>query len=108
MTGKVRITKQVSERIETVDEPGFREEVEIERVPLDRLVDLPPDVRVEGDTTIIPVIEEVYILEKRYRVKEEVRVRRKRKEVNDPHQVSLRSEEVKIERVEVEENDSNK
>lgn len=98
-TGKVRVTKQVSERVETIDGQGFRDEVEVERVPVDKIEEVLPEMHVEGDTTIIPVVEEVYIVEKRYRVKEEVRVRRKRKEVKSTQQVSLRSEDVKVERV---------
>lgn len=97
-TGSVRVSKQVTERTETVAEPTVHEEVEIERVPVDRFVDAPPEVRVEGDITIIPVVEEVLVVEKRIRVKEEIRVTRKRKEVKDRQQVNLRSEEVKVER----------
>jgi uncharacterized protein (TIGR02271 family) len=98
-TGSVRINRQVSERTETVDETLVREELEIERVPVNRIVRTPPEVRVEGDTTIIPVIEEVLVVEKRLRVKEEVRVTRRRKEVRDPQRVNLRSEKVKVERL---------
>jgi uncharacterized protein (TIGR02271 family) len=101
-TGKVRITKQVSERVETIDEPGLREEVEVERVPVDRIVDSFPEVQVDGDVTIIPVVEEVYVVKKRFRVKEEVRVRRIRKEEIHSQEVSLRSEQVKVERVGIE------
>ncbi len=99
-TGVVRVTKQVSERTETVDEPGFREEVEVKRIPINRYVETPPEVEVEGDTTIIPVLEEVLVVEKRLLLKEEVRVTRKRKEVKSPQEVHLRSEDVKVEHVE--------
>jgi uncharacterized protein (TIGR02271 family) len=98
VTGKVRVSKQVRERTETVNMPAAHEEVEIQRVPLNQFVDQPPEVRIEGDTTIIPVVEEVLVVEKRVRIKEEVRITRVRKEVKDQQQVNLRSEEVKIER----------
>ncbi len=101
-TGKVRITKQVSERTETINESGFRDEVEVERIPVNRFVETIPGVEVEGDTTIIPVVEEVLVVEKRIRIKEEVRVTRKRKEARNPQTVKLRSEDVKVERMDEE------
>ncbi len=99
-TGVVRVTRHVSERTETVDETGFREEVEVKRIPINRYVETQPEVQVEGDTTIIPVLEEVLVVEKRLLLKEEVRVMRKRKEVKSPQEVHLRSEDIKIEHVE--------
>ncbi len=104
-TGVVRVTKHVSERTEMVDETGFREEVDVKRIPINRYVETPPEVQVEGDTTIIPVLEEVLVVEKRLLLKEEVRVTRKRKEVKSPQEVHLRSEEVKIERAEAKSNE---
>lgn len=99
-TGVVRVTKQVSVRSQTVDETQFREDVEVERIPVNRFVDTPPEVQIEGDTTIIPVLEEVLVVEKRLRVKEEIRVTRKRKEVKDPQEINLMTETVEVERVE--------
>ena len=46
-TGKVRITKVVHEREAHVDEPLWREEVEVTRVPMQRVVDGPVPVREE-------------------------------------------------------------
>jgi hypothetical protein len=57
-----------------VEEPSIQEEVQIERVPGNQLVDEPVAVRCEGDTMIIPVIEEVVVVETRLQLKEEVRV----------------------------------
>ena len=50
--------------------------VEIECVPIFRLVEAAPAVREEGDTTIIPVVEEVVVVERRLMLKDEVRLRR--------------------------------
>lgn len=41
-TGRVRITKLVREREEVVDEPLLQEEVDVQRVAVNRLVDVPP------------------------------------------------------------------
>jgi len=96
--GVVHITKHVRERVEEVDEPLFRENVHVERIPLNQVLDEPVEPRFEGDTMIIPVMEEVLVVEKRILLKEEIRVTRKREEFHDPRQVTLREEEVRIDR----------
>jgi len=98
-TGKVRITKVVDEREEEVSTPRVREEITIERVTLNRLVDAPVSTRQEGDTLIIPVLEEVVVTEKRLVVKEELRITTRRIEEQSSQRVTLRREEVIIERL---------
>lgn len=70
-----------------IDEPLFSEDVSVERVPVNRIVDAPPETRQEGEITIIPVIEEVITIEKRLLLREEVRIRRSRTEVHKPRTV---------------------
>ena len=98
-TGKVRITKVVHEREALVDEPLVRENVAITRVPMQRVVDGPVPVREEHGTTIISVVEEVLVVEKRWMLREEIHIRKRRTETHQPQQITLRSEEVQIERV---------
>jgi uncharacterized protein (TIGR02271 family) len=98
-TGKVRITKVVHEREEEVGTPRVREEITIERVPLNRMVDAPVSARHEGDTLIIPVLEEVVVMEKRLMVKEELRITTRRIEEQAAQRVTLRREEVLVERL---------
>lgn len=98
-TGKVRLTKVVHEREEEVSTPRIREDVTIERVPLNRLVDAPVAARQEGDTLIIPVMEEVLVTEKRLMVKEELRITTRRIEEQASQKVMLRREEIVIERL---------
>jgi len=101
VTGKVRVTKVVQEREEVVDEPLLSEDVEVKRVPIDRWVDNPVSIRQEGDTLIIPLLEEVLVVEKRLRVKEEIHVTRRRSESHRPERVVLRSEEAIVDRLDV-------
>lgn len=96
--GQVRVIKRVSERQETVDQPLLREEVAVERVPVNQIVEQAAPVRYEGDTTIIPLYEEVLVFEKRLMLVEEVRVTRRQTEHRDPQTVTLRREEVVVER----------
>ncbi len=52
------------------------ERVEVERVPLGRVVESAPPVREENGVTIIPVMEEVVVTETRLVLKEELHIRR--------------------------------
>ena len=97
--GKVRITKVVHERETTVDEPLWHDDVAITRVPIQRVVEGPVPVREENGTTIISVVEEVLVVEKRWMLREEIHIRQQRIETHQPQRITLRSEEVQVERV---------
>lgn len=96
--GRVRVTKVVSEREELVEQLLRKEEFEIERVAVGREVSGPVEVRHEGETLIIPLVEEVLVVEKRLVLREELRVTRRSTEVRDAQRVTLRSEDVRVER----------
>jgi uncharacterized protein (TIGR02271 family) len=98
-TGKVRISKRISEHEELVDVPLFREEVRVERVPINLFVETLPLARQEGDTMIIPVVEEQIVIQKKLMLVEEIRVRREVVEHHQPQTVNVRKEEVDIKRV---------
>ena len=100
-TGRVRVRKEVHERDVVVEEPVVNEEIDVRRVPVDRVVDAPQEVRQEGETTIIPVYEEVLVVEKRLKLKEEIHVTRRRVEERQPQTVRLRREEVVVEHEDV-------
>ncbi len=78
-----------------VEETLHREQVEIERVPCDRIVEEPPETRVEDGVTIIPVVEEVLV--RRFRVIEEVRIARRVETVTHSETVALRQQEIVVE-----------
>lgn len=99
-TGTVRLRKLVTESPEIVSEVLASENIEIERVPMDRIVDAPPPVRMEGDVTVISIIEEVLVVTKQLRLKEELRITKRRSVSNFYQEVSLRNEEVIVERAE--------
>ncbi|MEX1017914.1 MAG: DUF2382 domain-containing protein [Phycisphaeraceae bacterium] len=94
----VRVKVGVQEREQTVDLPLMQERVEVERVEVNRVVDRPPPVREEGETLIVPLLEEV--MEKKLMLREEVRITRHKSESRQPQRVTLRREEAEIERVE--------
>ncbi|WP_435017803.1 YsnF/AvaK domain-containing protein [Tundrisphaera sp. TA3] len=98
-TGRVRIHKTVRTVEEVVDEPLVREEVDVERVPVGRVVEGPVGNRQEGDTLIVPILEEVLVVEKRLMLKEELRITRRKVEHRSPESVTLRVEEATVERI---------
>ena len=98
-SGKVRLSKTISEREELVDVPLFREEVRVERVPVNLYVETAPVVRQEGETLIIPVVEERVVVQKKLFLVEELRVHKEVVEHHEPQPVTLRREEVTVKRV---------
>lgn len=96
--GKVRITKRVSEREELIDVPFLRQEVTVERVPINLFVEAPPPVRQEGDTMIISIVEEQIVMQKKLLLVEELRVRKQVIETHQPQSVTLLREEVEVTR----------
>jgi uncharacterized protein (TIGR02271 family) len=92
----VRLTKTVSERIETVDVPLMEERTAVERVTINRMVDAAPAVRYEGDAMIVPVLEEILVTEKRLILREELHIRKWQVEARQPQTVTLRREHVRV------------
>jgi stress response protein YsnF len=100
-TGRgVRIHKTVLEQPVLIDERLARDEVEIRHVPVDRIVapDEAPANRYEGDTLVVPVLEEVLVVERRVRIKEELHITRIRREEHHQEEVVLKAEQVSVER----------
>lgn len=98
-TGRVLIQKHVTEHQEHVSVPLNHDEVHVDRVLINRYVDVPPEaVRYEGDTMIISVLEEVVVVEKRLMLVEELHVTKRQIQTEEMQQVTLRKEEVTVTR----------
>lgn len=95
---RTRITKQVRTEEESIDTPLRQERVEVERIPVEQIIDAPVSTRYEGDTLVIPVMEEVLVIEKKLLLKEEVRITKAVGETKHQETVTLRKEEVAVER----------
>ena len=96
--GRIRVATTTRERVVAVDEALTHERIEIEHVPIGRMVDAVPPVREEGDTTILSVVEEVVVVERRLMLKEEVHIRRVRVTEQYCDTVVLREQDVVITR----------
>ena len=97
-TSVVRVATITTTRDQLIDEPVTHERVEVERVPIGQYVDAVPPVREEGDLTVMPVVEEVIVVERRLLLREEVHIRRVRTTERHVETVQLREQEAVITR----------
>lgn len=95
--GNVRVHK----RVETVPFQQTvsvgREEVSVEHVPVGQIVERAPEPHWDGDTLIVPLVEEVVYVDKRLRVREELRITRNRVDHQRMIRDDLRREVAEIE-----------
>lgn len=93
-----RLAARVSLRTHTMDVPVAErlrtETASIERVPVDRIVAEPPASRVEDGVTIIPVVEEVLVVQ--FRIVEEVHITTRSETVEHAETVQLRRQDVVV------------
>ncbi len=97
-TGTVKLEKQVHEYQETLNETLAVRSYDVHRVPMDRIVELIPAPRQEGNTTVYPVIEERMVLTKQLVLIEEVHVTRQDTEKVDTQVVTLKRESITVKR----------
>ena len=98
-TGRVTVSTVTQAREELVEQLLQSERVEVEHVPVGKVIQQVPEIREEGDLIIIPVVEEAVFIERRLVLKEEVRIRRIRETQNYQERVVLRRQEAVITRV---------
>lgn len=67
-----------------------------------REVSGPMPAREEDGVVVVPVVEEVLVTRKAWVLREEIRIRKQGYEVERPRRVTLRSEDVVVERLEPE------
>jgi stress response protein YsnF len=96
----VRIGTVTREHDHHIDESLTHTRVDIERVPVGRLIESVPPVREEGDTTVLSVVAEVVVIERRQILKEEVRIRRVQVAERYQDIVASRRQDVTINRIE--------
>ena len=98
VTGRVTVATRTEVREEVADIALNRHDVDVTRVPVGRIVEGHPMVRTEGDTTIVPVVEERYVIVKQIYLKEELHIRHivERDVVQAP--VQLRRQHAVVER----------
>ena len=95
----VRLQVSTTSRDEVVDTVLTHERVEIERIAVGREVQVAPPMRVEGDTTIVSVVEEELVLVRRLILKEEVHFRMVQVREDQRQTVTLRSQDAVVTRI---------
>jgi uncharacterized protein (TIGR02271 family) len=98
VTGRVRIETRTDVVNELVRVPLETSEVEVERVTVGREVDHVPEVRTAGDVTIVPVMEEILVVEKRLFLKEELHIKRRVTTETTEAEVPVRKQQAVIHR----------
>ncbi len=96
----IRVHVRTDSHDQLIDEALVHEKIEIERVAIGRPIEAVPPVREEDDTTVIPVVEEVLVVERRLVLKEEIRLRRVQTTERHRETVTLRKQHAVIERAE--------
>lgn len=91
--GDVRVTKSVRTDREQVEVPTRREEVEVDRVPVEGEAS---EAEIGEEEVRVPVTEEEVVVEKRPVAKEEVRVRKDVFEETETVEEDIRREEVDV------------
>ena len=97
--GTVRVRLQTKSHEQVIDEMLAQERVEVQRVAIGRTVETVPDMREEGDTMIIPVVEEMLVVERRLVLKEEIHLTRVRTRERHHETVTLREQQATVERI---------
>ena len=99
VSGRVTVKTTVDTEERILKEMLSLETVEVERIPVNRVVDTIPQIRTDGDVTIIPVFEERLVIEKQLVLVEEVRIRRTASVENVEVPITLRKERATVERL---------
>lgn len=96
-TGRARVHVTVEEHDEPIEALLMRQDLVIERVPVGTRIDAVPAVRRDGDTVVIPVVEEIVFVEKRLVLKEELHIRIDVTRQVETQTVRLRREHAEVE-----------
>ena len=97
-TGRVKVRTVVESSEQMVREELSSRVVKVTRVPVDQPVSAVPEVRTENGVTIVPVLEEVLVIEKRLILKEEVHIQHEVSHETVELPVTLRKQRTVVER----------
>ena len=101
-TGRVRVRTETETQDQILRESLRSDSVAVTRVPVNRTLaegEAAPVARVEDGVTIIPVLEEILVVEKRLVLKEEVHIRQTSADEDVEVPVTLRKQRAVVERL---------
>lgn len=97
--GMLKVSTRTLTHDEVAETTLERDVLDVSRVPVGRFVDAAPHVRTEGDTTIVPIVEERLVMVKQIYLKEELHIRHSVERETVQETVPLRSQHAVVERV---------
>ena len=98
-TGRVKVHTVVETSEQMVREALSSHNVKVTRVPVDQPVTTVPVIRTENGITIVPVLEEILVVEKRLILREELHIEQEVSHETVEVPVSLRKQRAVVERV---------
>ena len=98
-TGRVRVHRTTTEKVQKVNVPLSSDTYEVTRVPIGKEVTKSPPVRETRTEIIIPVVEEVLVVERRLVLREELHIRKVRSVERHSEEFTLRVQNATVERV---------
>jgi uncharacterized protein (TIGR02271 family) len=98
-TGRLHVGKHTRTREQLIETDLLREAVEITTVPVGVIVEAIPAIRDDGETLVIPIVEEFLVVERKLRLKEELHVRRIRTTEQHRETVTLHYQEADVTRL---------
>src|SRR5215203_5937412 len=101
-TGRVKVRTIVETSEQMVREALSSRNVKVTRVPVDNPVTTVPEIRTVNGVTIVPVLEEVLVVEKRLILKEEVHIVQELSHETVEVPVTLRKQRAVVERLDAE------
>lgn len=99
-TDRVRVSVVTGDTTETVSEPTWEDRVEVRREPVGEVVTEVEDVQTVDGITIVPVYEEVLVVERRLVLRERLHIGVTRETTETTQEVTLRHQSVQVEHVE--------
>ena len=102
VTGRVKVSRVTHQSEKLLTGTLAQQQVKIDRIPIGKLIKAVPKIRKEGDAIIIPIVEEIPVVERRLVLIEEVWVRRIYSKKKHRERVWLRCQEAVVTRDPVE------
>ena len=99
ITGKVRVSTRTGIYEDVAEVTLDRTVVDVSRVPIGRIVDVAPSTRTEDGITIVPIIEERFVIVKQLYLTEELHIRHHIESELSRTPVQLRRQSAVVERV---------
>lgn len=96
---RVRVSIETLTETKTVEEELLSDAVDVRRVSFDRPLSEIPEIRREGDVTIVPVVRERLVLKKELVLVEEVHITHRREQQTVQREIDIRRQEPRIERL---------